>query len=1210
MSEAALLESLVGSLGSNSDVVREGAVQPTVPQPDATPLPPDLDPFTNPPSPTKRRASLESEIPTAKRIKMEPGDETSLVPSSEPVETSVTSSAGAIMPASPPSQPTTAPPPPSVTPTTTAESLPPTAPVIDSMSAAPMASGALAPPTPSPAPAHTPIPAPMATPTTTDTPIAAAAPIPSIEKSPSVNLESGKYSASPGPAKDNATPDVQMANTEAPAATPAPPRKRRRMLEAPGQALRGMNMQLLGIQAVQVLEWLSQEPFEEVIDALRDFESEVYASYSFKVAQFEQAWRNFSATEDLLEWSRMGLGDQKHRKTVRLANLARFAIDLFSEDESCLPSLHERFYRVFVYGTRKFTLDHSNILLELKTQLALYLLTEGDKEKPPADVLQEVFLGGLQAKLQERCWNMENFNEETAMVTSAEIRMSLLLHEFEESGGNTLTLAERYPLDSLLRQLGSYMHGELVAHSDHCQTLVFSSRTAGKGPAEPRSLAYQDDDDYWQRTTKLIDDLAASITVDSDAQATPATSATSELPASEANVQALATSNSATQSQSLQAGLTNTSTPPTPVSAPVELGEQLRADIDRLKEFMNQKIASREAEIARASLPPTPLPPPVPLDSTAQNLYLLNKATQGQQPMYTQRGSATPQTPNPAPPGAPHVPIPGHPQGHVPRPPHPIGDAPNQMTGQGQPTEQPLAPGELPPNQTCPTSMLYDKARQAALSKSATHTRREGIHSTRRPWTPEEEKALMTGLDMVKGPHWSQILSLFGPNGTISDVLKDRTQVQLKDKARNLKLFFLKTQSEMPYYLSAVTGELKTRAPNQAARKEAEERARLSREEEQVKAQGAMAALPGQMQSSPHVQAGQGGAVRPPHTGVVTPAQAALAAQITTPAMAQGQAQSAQRPIQAAHPSLSTTTAAKEPHAMTPNSTPMAGPTPASMHGGATSAPVAQSQPHNRPSDGTVAALQELARASAISSMGTPTPRMSSQAPAQAQAQVRNGATTGFQNASQGQGQHWAPAPQAPQAHQVHQAHQAHQVHQTHQTQAQVAQARLQASSSPQPRPQLPVQPQGQNQAQARISASPGVSGQAFTPTAATAAPSSTTKSTAMPSPAPTTQAQAPATTAAPSTATVKTQTASNATPSARTQPPVSNPPASSPTPPASALAQLQAHQSARSTPMTLSQSFPSTIPANLFSRVTEAEATNSGLLEKLRAEMARDTRS
>ncbi|CAK7264249.1 TTAGGG repeat binding factor [Sporothrix epigloea] len=146
----------------------------------------------------------------------------------------------------------------------------------------------------------------------------------------------------------------------------------------------------------------------------------------------------------------------------------------------------------------------------------------------------------------------------------------------------------------------------------------------------------------------------------------------------------------------------------------------------------------------------------------------------------------------------------------------------------------------LPPNQSLPSAVLYQQARHAAASKTQSHIRREGLHSTRRPWSPDEEQALMAGLDMVKGPHWSQILQLFGANGTISDILRDRSQVQLKDKARNLKLFFLKASTEMPYYLQCVTGELKTRAPSQAARKEAEERARANNQEEQARVQGIM----------------------------------------------------------------------------------------------------------------------------------------------------------------------------------------------------------------------------------------------------------------------------------------------------------------------------------------------------------------------------------
>jgi hypothetical protein len=167
---------------------------------------------------------------------------------------------------------------------------------------------------------------------------------------------------------------------------------------------------------------------------------------------------------------------------------------------------------------------------------------------------------------------------------------------------------------------------------------------------------------------------------------------------------------------------------------------------------------------------------------------------------------------------------------------------PQQQSGPMQtPYQSPAATENLPPNQSGTTEMLYEKARQAAAARSSTHARREGSHSTRRPWNPEEEKALMMGLDMVKGPHWSQILSLFGPNGSVSNILADRTQVQLKDKARNLKLFFLKTNSEMPYYLQCVTGELKTRAPGQLAKQAAEERAKLNTEDEKAHINGIMA---------------------------------------------------------------------------------------------------------------------------------------------------------------------------------------------------------------------------------------------------------------------------------------------------------------------------------------------------------------------------------
>ncbi|KAM0130783.1 hypothetical protein ACHAO1_007735 [Botrytis cinerea] len=149
------------------------------------------------------------------------------------------------------------------------------------------------------------------------------------------------------------------------------------------------------------------------------------------------------------------------------------------------------------------------------------------------------------------------------------------------------------------------------------------------------------------------------------------------------------------------------------------------------------------------------------------------------------------------------------------------------------------------------TSALYEKARQAAAAKNNPGQKaRPGLPSQRRPWSTEEENALMAGLDSVKGPHWSQILALYGDKGSVSTILRDRNQVQLKDKARNLKLFFLKSNIEVPYYLQCVTGELKTRAPTQAARKEAEERARLAGNEESARFHGVLALAAGMQNSN------------------------------------------------------------------------------------------------------------------------------------------------------------------------------------------------------------------------------------------------------------------------------------------------------------------------------------------------------------------------
>ncbi|KAK5115648.1 hypothetical protein LTR85_009819 [Meristemomyces frigidus] len=100
-----------------------------------------------------------------------------------------------------------------------------------------------------------------------------------------------------------------------------------------------------------------------------------------------------------------------------------------------------------------------------------------------------------------------------------------------------------------------------------------------------------------------------------------------------------------------------------------------------------------------------------------------------------------------------------------------------------------------------------------SLSQQASTSEKKpgGASTVRQPWTKPEEDALLEGLGKVNGPHWSQILAFYGRGGSVSEVLKDRNQVQLKDKARNLKLWYLKMGKEVPVALRGVTGELRKR---------------------------------------------------------------------------------------------------------------------------------------------------------------------------------------------------------------------------------------------------------------------------------------------------------------------------------------------------------------------------------------------------------------
>jgi hypothetical protein len=504
------------------------------------------------------------------------------------------------------------------------------------------------------------------------------------------------------------------------------------------------------------------------------------------------------------------ISDSEDRETLRVSNLAAISTNAIAGDDSLIVDGHDQFFSIFIQDEGEFTRDLSELYMSMKTQALISSLKNANNPSERSDVLDRFFPPDFDDQLKQRHGDTTFSSGREDLVAEIGRKRQEFLEAILDDE-RRLRLPVDYPMNGFLDSLVVYLQDHLAVIIDYAEkygiNIPASEESVLNEPLGNETV--QDDHDelsalLQSATSKLLEDLPglgdlgnSSGTGDSLSDSLGLGKLIQESLQNQGAPKDEATGTSGGDGSGLfdSGGLASL------------IAAKLNNGFDNLANH-SQTYGNGQGQLAGLGQATTTAPSP----------YLAQYNQLAQAPYYSYNN----QPPPPPPP--------------------------------------PPADGEqLPPNQTLPTSQLYERARQAAVAKSNNAARREGIHSTRRAWTPEEERALMTGLDMVKGPHWSQILSLFGPNGSISDILKDRTQVQLKDKARNLKLFFLKTNSEMPYYLQCVTGELKTRAPGQAARKEAEEKARQNSEDEQARIAGIMTLAGGLQHNHPTVNNHQGG---------------------------------------------------------------------------------------------------------------------------------------------------------------------------------------------------------------------------------------------------------------------------------------------------------------------------------------------------------------
>ncbi|KAF9886376.1 TTAGGG repeat binding factor [Aspergillus nanangensis] len=579
--------------------------------------------------------------------------------------------------------------------------------------------------------------------------------------------------------------------------------------------LKAQSLPILDNLSTQILSLLAKSTYQDITSFVAEPDSENGQAYATMRSLFDHTKKVYSTKKSFLSATELELTEPTQIDIIRKANLASFVSSIFGTQEIGFSELNDNFLDVFVPEGGRLLKVQGALFLELKTQA--FIASMNNTERSRTELLYDLFPDDMEQQLLDRRPGTRQLApSESDFVKRAGSRRDILLGEINNEDAMK-ALPDKYHWEDFLRDLSSYITKNFdMINSQQTKKIVTKGRqpSSSSGDAqEPSGAPLQGQFPVTSQTP----DVPVDRNMHGDLVARAARAAQIALQG-----HGLRRSQQQSQQQQQQPAVQ-----PTQPTQQMQQPPQHQHHIQQPQPQPPQQMAQHTAQ-GQVPHGYSPAQPPAQLSQLPQQ-------PPPQQPQQPYQPSPTPPgyPPHPPPLTFQQSPMQANFQQYNHAPPMPIPGRPNSAAA-----NHGYMPGIPHYSQSQPTQVLYERARMAASAKSSPSSRKAGLPSQRRPWTTEEENALMAGLDRVKGPHWSQILAMFGPGGTISEALKDRNQVQLKDKARNLKLFFLKSGIEVPYYLKFVTGELKTRAPAQAAKREARERQKKQGEEDKAHVEG------------------------------------------------------------------------------------------------------------------------------------------------------------------------------------------------------------------------------------------------------------------------------------------------------------------------------------------------------------------------------------
>ncbi|KAE8391930.1 telomere repeat binding factor-domain-containing protein [Aspergillus alliaceus] len=579
--------------------------------------------------------------------------------------------------------------------------------------------------------------------------------------------------------------------------------------------LKIQSLPILDNLSTQILSLLAKSTYQDITSFVSEPDSENGQAYATMRSLFDHTKKVYSTKKSFLSATELELAEPSQVDIIRKANLASFVSSIFGTQEIGFSELNDNFLDVFVPEGGRLLKVQGALFLELKTQA--FIASMNNTERSRTELLYDLFPDDLDMRLLEkRPGTRQLAPSETDFVNRAKSRRDILLNDINNEE-MMKALPDKYHWEDFLRDLSSYV----TKNFDTISNQQAKKITKGRQPSSSSGDTQEPNNAPLQGQFPVASqppDVPVDRNMHGDLVARAARAAQIAL-------QGHGLRRSQQQSQQSQQQLQQQHSHQQQPQQPQQQAQQqpqhsIQQPTQPQQQHVPHHTAQQGAQIYHGYVPAQPSGQLPPQQNPHHQQYQPSPTPPGYQPQPTQ---------------------PTFQQGQI--------QANFQQYNHGTPMSMPGRPNSAAANhgympgiphysQSQPTQVLYERARMAASAKSSPSSRKSGLPSQRRPWTTEEENALMAGLDRVKGPHWSQILAMFGPGGTISEALKDRNQVQLKDKARNLKLFFLKSGIEVPYYLKFVTGELKTRAPAQAAKREARERQKKQGEEDKAHVEG------------------------------------------------------------------------------------------------------------------------------------------------------------------------------------------------------------------------------------------------------------------------------------------------------------------------------------------------------------------------------------